>query len=153
MSEFKKESHLRSLLKGLSWRVVATLDTVVVVLLVTWCMTGKAPLMPALQIAGGEFLIKYLVYYLHERVWEQLRSGTGLDQTRTLKKAISWRIVATSMTFAIAGTVLEGFGTIAVSIACAEFFSKFALYYAHERVWLMLPLGRLRQWLRRRLGR
>lgn len=152
MSEFKKESHLRSLLKGLSWRVVATLDTVVVVLLVTW-WNGKPNLNHALAIGASEFLIKYVVYYLHERIWEQLRSGTGLDQARTLKKAISWRIVATCMTFIIAGAVLNEFNSVALAIACIEFVTKFALYYAHERVWLMLPLGQLRQWLRRQLGR
>ena len=150
MRKLKKESHLRSLLKGLSWRVVATMDTVVVVLLVTW-WNGEPSLSHALKIGGSEFLIKYVVYYLHERIWEQLRSGTGLDTARTLKKAISWRVVATCMTFIIAATVLKSFDSVALAIACVEFVTKFLLYYAHERIWLMLPLGRLRQWLRRKL--
>jgi len=145
---FKKESHARSLLKGISWRVVATIDTILVVSLVTWLMLGKPSLGHALQIGFAEFLIKFIVYYIHERVWEQIRSGDGLDKSRTFKKAVSWRIVATSMTFVIAGYVLkEGFGGIALAISIVEFFSKFALYYVHERVWLRLPLGRVREWL------
>lgn len=147
MPQYRKESHARSLLKGISWRIVATADTVAVVMLVTWLMTGTPSLGDALKIGLSEFLIKYLIYYLHERIWESLRKGDGLDNLRTFKKAISWRILATSMTFIIASIVLEGFDAVAGTIAGVEFVSKFLLYYAHERVWLMLPLGRIRNYL------
>ena len=147
MPKYRKESHIRSLLKGISWRIVATADTVVVVLLVTWLLTGTPSLGDAIKIGLTEFLIKFLVYYAHERVWESLRTGDGLDNLRTFKKAVSWRIVATSMTFVIASVVLESFDAVAATIAGAEFVSKFLLYYAHERVWLMLPLGRIRNYL------
>ncbi len=147
MTQYKKESHARSLIKGVSWRVVATTDTVIVVGLVTWFATGTPKIQQALEIGLYEFFIKYLVYYLHERVWESLRSGDGLEKSRTLKKAISWRIVATSMTFIIAGVVLNSIGGIALAIASVEFFSKFVLYYIHERIWTRIPLGRIRNWL------
>jgi len=147
MPKYRKESHIRSLLKGISWRIVATADTVVVVLLVTWLLTGTPSLDDAIKIGLTEFLIKFLVYYAHERVWESFRAGDGLDNLRTLKKAVSWRIVATSMTFVIASVVLESFDAVALAIAGVEFVSKFLLYYAHERVWLMLPLGRIRKFL------
>ena len=147
MANYRKESHVRSLLKGISWRVVATADTVIVVLLVTWLLTGTPSLGDAIKIGLYEVLIKFLVYYVHERVWESLRTGDGLDNLRTFKKAVSWRIVATSMTFVIASVVLESFDAVAATIAGVEFVSKFLLYYAHERVWLMLPLGRIRNYL------
>ena len=150
---YKKESHARSLLKGISWRIVATFDTIVVVSLVTWVMTGKPAIGPALHIGLSEFLIKYIVYYIHERIWEQIRSGDGLDQARTFKKAVSWRIIATSMTFMIAGFVLGTVGPMILAISVIEFFSKFALYYLHERIWLRLPLGRVRNWLLGLIGR
>ena len=147
MPQYRKESHARSLLKGVSWRIVATFDTVVVVMLVTWLLTGTPSLGDALKIGLSEFLIKYLIYYLHERFWEALRKGDGLDNLRTFKKAISWRILATSMTFVIAAIVLHGFDEVAGTIAGVEFVSKFVLYYIHERIWLMLPLGRIRNYL------
>jgi len=149
MSQPKRESHLRSLLKGISWRIVATLDSIVVVLLVTWLWDGKPSIEYALKFAGWEFLLKYIVYYFHERIWEQFRSGSGLDSSRTFKKSISWRIVATTMTCLIASAY---FGTTLTTgiIATVEFFSKFALYYVHERVWLKLPLGRIRRLLGRK---
>ena len=147
MPKYRKESHARSLLKGISWRIVATGDTVIVVMLVTWMMTGTPSLGHALTIGFSEFLIKYFIYYAHERVWEALRTGDGLDNLRTLKKAISWRILATSMTFVIASMVLGEFDAVSGAIAGVEFVSKFLLYYVHERIWLMLPLGRIRKYL------
>jgi uncharacterized membrane protein len=146
MAKFKRESHARSLIKGVSWRIVATTDTIIVVALVTW-LNGKLSIEHAVQIGAYEFLLKYTVYYLHERVWENVRSGDGLEKSRTLKKAISWRIVATAMTFVLASAVLGGMTGVALTIAIVEFFTKFALYYVHERVWARIPLGRIRNWL------
>jgi uncharacterized membrane protein len=146
MTNYQKESHTRSLLKGISWRVVASTDTILVVLLVTW-FNGNPSIGDALKIGLFEFLIKLAVYYVHERVWERVRIGDGLDKARTFKKAISWRIIATTMTFVIAGYLLDSFDHIALAIAAIEFFSKFILYYVHERIWLKLPLGRVRGWM------
>jgi|GEM_PF-312343 len=143
----KRESHVRSLLKGISWRIVATCDTVLVVALVTWLLDGKANIGDAVKIGVSEFILKFLVYYGHERVWEHFRTSDGLQKSRTLKKSISWRIIATTLTFILAGTILDDFGTTAIIITAVEFFSKFALYYIHERVWLRLPLGRVRGWV------
>jgi len=147
MAKYRRESHARSLIKGISWRFVATTDTIVVVALVTLWFNGKMSIDHAIKIGVYEFLLKYVVYYLHERIWENIRSGDGLEKARTLKKAISWRLVATTMTFLIAGTVLGGMGTLALAIAIVEFFSKFILYYFHERIWAKIPLGKIRNWL------
>ncbi len=151
MSQFRRESPLRSLLKGISWRMLATIDTIVVAVFVIWVLEAEfsfdAAIADAFKIGASEFFVKLAVYFAHERVWERFREGDGLDKSRTLKKSISWRIVATSMTFIIAGVVLEQFNHVALAIAIVEFFTKFILYYVHERIWLRLPLGKIRQWL------
>ena len=161
---YRRESHARSLIKGISWRIVATIDTIAIVALITLVAYGKMSLTVAFHIGLAEFLIKFVVYYFHERIWEGLRTGNGLEKSRTLKKAISWRIVATTMTFIIAAFVLGSAGSsgeeshdgsagtggiagIALAIAVVEFFTKFALYYVHERVWARIPLGKIRNWL------
>ncbi len=153
MSQFKRESHLRSLLKGISWRCVATVDTIVVALLAIWWLRAEfsfdEAIGDAVKIGFYEFFVKLAVYYVHERVWERLRTGDGCEKSRTLKKSISWRIIATTMTFLIAGTILESFDQVALAIAVIEFFTKFVLYYIHERIWLKLPLGRVRNWFKR----
>jgi len=65
-----QESHLRSILKGLTWRVVAT-TTIIIIAKVT---TGSTEL--ALTIGGIEFFVKLALYYLHERAWQLVPRGT-----------------------------------------------------------------------------
>ncbi len=150
MRNYKHESHLRSLLKGLSWRVLATTDTILVVLLVT-CLIGNCSIENALKIGAAEFLIKFGLYYFHERVWQNLRISDGVSSKQTLYKTITWRIIATTSTFIISGAVLNSFDEIALFIAMVELITKFVLYYFHEKLWLRLPLGRIRDYLKNKL--
>lgn len=143
MSKYKKESHLRSVLKGVSWRIIATSDTILVVLAIT-CITGSCSIENALKIGAAEFLIKLFVYYIHERVWQNVTKERDVNNKITLYKSISWRIIATSMTFIISGAILDAFEEVALYIAITELFTKFGLYYIHERIWLKLPLGKIR---------
>ncbi|MFT4684248.1 MAG: putative membrane protein [Dokdonia sp.] len=145
MTTYKKESHLRSFLKGISWRIFATSDTILVVLLVT-CLTGYCSLEQAIKIGASEFLIKFVVYYIHERFWQRALKDGNVTAKETLYKTISWRIVATSMTFVISGAILDAFDEVALYIALTEMFTKFGLYYLHERLWLKLPLGKIRNY-------
>ena len=145
MSTYQKESHLRSFIKGISWRIIATADTIAVVLLIT-CISGQCSLENAIKIGFFEFLIKLLVYYLHERIWQFALRDRIVTIRKTLFKSISWRLTATAMTFVIAGTVFESFDKIALYIALMELFTKFVLYYFHERLWLSVPLGRIRSY-------
>lgn len=143
MGKYKQESHARSLLKGISWRIVATIDTILIVLIIT-CLNGNCSLDHAIKIGAAEFLIKLLVYYFHERLWQLILKGKDVTSKDTLFKTISWRIVATTMTFIISGAILNAYNEIALYIAITELFTKFVLYYLHERLWLKLPLGKVR---------
>ena len=143
MVKYKQESHYRSILKGISWRCIATADTILVVLLIT-CLNGNCSIDSAIRIGLFEFFIKLAVYYLHERIWQKILLGKEVNPRQTLYKTISWRIIATTGTFIISGLVLNSFDEIALYVALAELVSKFILYYLHERIWLRLPLGRIR---------
>ena len=57
------ESRLRSLLKAISWRLIATLTT----MLITWRVTGN--INAAMLVGSVEFIAKFVIYYLHERIW------------------------------------------------------------------------------------
>ena len=61
------ESHTRSLLKGLTWRILATSTTTVI----AYFITGHVE--AALQIGAMEFFCKLLIYYAHERIWTHIR--------------------------------------------------------------------------------
>lgn len=65
-----RESPLRSILKGLTWRIIATATTIVIALIVT------GDIKPALQIGAVEFFAKFVVYYLHERAWARAPLGS-----------------------------------------------------------------------------
>jgi uncharacterized membrane protein len=69
-----KESHLRSLLKGLTWRVLATLTTICVAYLIL--QDRENAVKEALTIGGVEFFAKFGIYYLHERAWQKVPIGT-----------------------------------------------------------------------------
>ena len=65
-----KESRLRSLLKGISWRIIATAT----IIAIAYFTTGDVEL--ALKIGGFEFVIKLLMYYAHERAWQAIPRGS-----------------------------------------------------------------------------
>jgi uncharacterized membrane protein len=61
------ETKTRSLLKTISWRILATLTT----FLISWLVTGSAAL--GFAIANIEFWAKIVLYYFHERTWNKFR--------------------------------------------------------------------------------
>ena len=65
-----KVTKLRSLLKAISWRIVGTLDTMAL----GWIITGD-PLI-GVKIGTLELITKFVLYYLHERVWLRSTFGT-----------------------------------------------------------------------------
>ena len=144
MATIKKSSHIRSILKGVSWRIIATTDTVLVVLFVT-CLLGECSIENAIKIGASEFLLKLAIFYFHERIWLRVLSRQAITNKEIVYKSISWRVVATITTFIISGIVLNAFDEIALYIALTELFTKFVLYYIHEKIWLKLPLGKIRR--------
>ena len=63
------EKPLRSVLKALSWRVIGTLDT----LIVSYLLTGEIVL--ATSIASVDFITKLVLYFFHERIWNKIKWG------------------------------------------------------------------------------
>ena len=61
-----KESKLRSLLKAITWRITATLTTI----LIAWMLIGDVNV--AMAIGSIEFFAKFVIYYLHERAWNRI---------------------------------------------------------------------------------
>ena len=134
------ESHVRSIVKGISWRMIATSDTFLVVFIIT-CLLDQCSVENAIKIGVIEFFLKLLIYYAHERVWLKIIKSFTFSKQQSLFKTISWRFVATTTTFLISGAVLNDFNEIALFIALLELISKFILYYVHERIWIKIPLG------------
>jgi uncharacterized membrane protein len=64
-----KISKKRHVLKTITWRVIGTIDTI----LLSWFITGDPFI--GLSIGGVELFTKMLLYYLHERVWYKVDIG------------------------------------------------------------------------------
>lgn len=63
------DSHVRSISKAISWRIVGTVDTFVITLVIT------GNLVVAGSIASVESISKIVLYYLHERAWSNITLG------------------------------------------------------------------------------
>jgi uncharacterized membrane protein len=132
------KSYKRHLLKTITWRIVGTIDTI----LLSWFVTGDAFL--GLQIGLAETVTKLLLYFLHERVWFKVnldKNGKTLDsRKRHVAKTVTWRVIGTldtmSLAWIITGNPLSG-----LKIGIAEVITKMALYYLHERTWYRLDFG------------
>jgi uncharacterized membrane protein len=53
----------RHILKTISWRIIGTLDTMIL----SWIITGSLKI--GVAIGSVEVITKMVLYYLHERVW------------------------------------------------------------------------------------
>jgi uncharacterized membrane protein len=134
----KGGSHVRHVLKAVTWRILGTLDTI----LLSWLITGNA--MTGLKIGFSEVLTKMVLYYLHERVWFKINlsnSGKVLEsRKRHIAKTITWRAVGTTDTMIISW-IISGNPFTGLKIGFAELVTKMILYYFHERLWYKIDFG------------
>ena len=80
----KNESRLKSLIKGISWRIIGTIDT----LFVAFIITGDT--VKSLSIGGIEVFTKIFLFYLHERLWSRI-SGRLWKKTQSLFSFIKFK--------------------------------------------------------------
>lgn len=66
----QRESPIRSLLKAFSWRIVATTTTGIIAFFIT------GDIATAISIGSIEFVLKFFIYYMHERAWQLVPRGT-----------------------------------------------------------------------------
>lgn len=63
----KGDSNIKSLMKTISWRIVGTLDT----MLISYMITGQLTM--AFSIGSIEVFTKMILYYFHERIWSNIK--------------------------------------------------------------------------------
>jgi len=69
VSKAPLENVKRSIVKTISWRLVGTMATVVI----SYMITGTLAL--AFSIGGIELISKMVLYFFHERVWNNIKWG------------------------------------------------------------------------------
>lgn len=70
----KDKSRFRHILKSITWRIVGTLDTMIL----GWIITGDP--ITGVKIGGLEVITKMILYYFHERTW--MRVPLGLEKIK-----------------------------------------------------------------------
>ena len=131
----------RSVIKGLTWRAIATSDTI----FLSWIFTGS--ITAAISIGLLELVTKTFLYYLHERLWVRIvrtwrKKGVRKVFKRTsVGKALTWRLIASLDTTFLA-FIVTGDMVVAASIGAMEIFTKLFFYYIHERFWSGISWGR-----------
>jgi uncharacterized membrane protein len=62
-------SHKRHVLKTITWRIIGTIDTI----LLGWVISGDPTI--GLSVGGAELATKMILYYIHERAWYRVDFG------------------------------------------------------------------------------
>lgn len=134
----------RHIAKTITWRVIGTLDTIII----GWIITGDP--FVGLQIGVAEVLTKMVLYFIHERVW--FRFGLHDSRRRHLLKTFTWRFIGTLDTIVLSW-IISGDPFIGLQIGAIEIITKMVLYYLHERSWYAINYGldkrlRAKKWKR-----
>lgn len=133
--EKKSASHVRHIAKSITWRIVGTLDTI----LLAWLVTGNP--LTGFKIGSVELITKMFLYYLHERIWFTTSLNAKINSKRRhIYKTISYRILGTIDTIILAW-IISGDPMSGLTIGGLELISKMVLYYFHERIWYRFDLG------------
>ena len=131
------KTYKRHIAKTLTWRLIGTIDTI----FLSWIVTGNP--LTGLKIGLSEVITKMLLYYVHERVWFNIKAGVtknGDSRKRHIAKTITWRIVGTLDTMMLAWWI-SGSPVTGLKIGGIEVVTKMILYYIHERAWYKYDFG------------
>ena len=74
----KLVSRKRHIFKTITWRIIGTLDT----MLLGWLISGD-PII-GVKVGGLELFTKLILYYVHERVWYNI--GLGIPKRKLFNK-------------------------------------------------------------------
>jgi uncharacterized membrane protein len=70
-TEKNGDSTMKSIVKTISWRLLGTIDT----MLIAFFITGRVEL--AVSIGSIEVVTKMVLYYFHERIWNKINLAYG----------------------------------------------------------------------------
>ena len=137
-----KVQRKRHIAKTITWRIIGTLDT----MFLAWIITGDP--IAGIKIGALELVTKFILYYIHERVWSNVRLNTSktqilkIDQNkkRHIIKTFSWRAIGTLDTMFLAW-IVTGNPLTGLKISLFELITKMILYYFHERIWFKFSFG------------
>jgi len=132
------ETSLRSVAKALSWRLIGGSIT----FLSSLSFSGS--LSTAFSMVGSDFFSKVATMFIGERLMDKSQFGRNSgadDMSRSLVKALLWRLFAVSNTLVFAVFFAEDI-KIACKIASFDSIFKTALMFFFERTWSSIEWGK-----------
>lgn len=125
----------RHIAKTITWRIIGTIDTI----LLSWLVTGD--FLTGLKIGTTELITKMILYFVHERAWYSLKIFKQNNaKVRHVIKTITWRFIGTLDTIILAW-LITGKAEFGLTIGGLELVTKMILYYLHERTWYKIKFG------------
>ena len=122
----------RHLAKTITWRLIGTLDTIIL----SWLIVDD--LSTAFKIGSFELITKMILYYFHERLW--FKSKILKTNKRHVIKTFSWRAIGTIDTIVLSW-IISGNPFTGLKIGGSEIGTKMILYYLHEKLWYRINFG------------
>ena len=122
----------RHLLKSLSWRLIASLDTFTLSYIISSDVKYGA------SITVIEIISKTIFYYFHERLW--IRSKITKAKIRHFIKPFTWRIFGTIDTILISTFIYSDY-KMGIELGIYETFTKIILFYLHDKIWYQSKFG------------
>lgn len=135
------QSKKRHIAKTITWRIIATGTTFILTLI--FFRDDPNATEKATWVAMVEASVKMIIYYYHERFWYRSKVQWR-SSVRHLVKTITWRVIASVTTFAIAFLIFKEDPDAmqkATGIALVETALKMLFYYLHERAWHLSKFG------------
>jgi uncharacterized membrane protein len=138
------ETHFRSIIKVISWRILLTASHVINGFIVSgsW-ITG-------LKIAALATVINSFIFWTHERGWNFIQWNKKPNdnilffegQPRTISKSVTWRILITISNFTIPFIMTGSWGSAAIFLGIATLVN-ILIFYSHERIWNRISWGKI----------
>jgi uncharacterized membrane protein len=137
------ETHVRTIAKMISWRIILTISHFVNGYIVTGSMVSAA------AIAGVSAILNSVLYWLHERSWNYAQwnrkdASTTMfvdGQPRTISKILTWRVIITGSNFVVP-LILTGSWGIAAAFVSIAIVVNMCIFYVHERIWNKVAWGK-----------
>lgn len=123
----KKDTHKKSMLKSLVWRIMG----VVILATITWIFTHSWITVGLITIIHHATFL--LVFYLHERLW--FRFNMKKEKLRRVLKALTYEVI---LGMGIGGLIvlfITGEWSKVSQITLTYTVVKLVTYYIYEKMW------------------
>ena len=123
-----KDSHKKSALKSVIWRImgVIVLATIVYLFTRSWITTGLITV-----IHHATFLV---VFYLHERIWMKVTES----KRKSIIKAITYEVILGMGLGGLIVLLVTGSWSTVSEVTLTYTAVKLIMYFAYDRLWLKI---------------